>query len=330
MEARPPSIDVVVPTTGRPSLYRLLGALAVAHGPLPERLLLVHDRKDGGARLALERCPARLAPRVETLRGAGTGPAAARNLGWRASSAEWVSFLDDDVVPAVDWPARLVDDLAGLGDGVAGSQGRLEVPLARDRQPTDWERNVKNLEGARWATADMAYRRSALERVGGFDERFRRAYREDADLALRMAAAGYRLVRGSRLVTHPVGPADRWVSVRLQAGNADDVLMDALHGRGWRAAAGGAEGRFRRHVGTTVAGALALGGLAAGRRRVAASAAAAWVAGTVELAWARIAPGPRTADELATMVATSILIPPAATLYRLAGHLRKRRLLSPP
>ena len=43
----------------------------------------------------------------------------------------------------------------------------------------------------------MAYRRAALESVHGFDERFPRAYREDADLAVRVRRAGWRLTRGS-------------------------------------------------------------------------------------------------------------------------------------
>ena len=43
---------------------------------------------------------------------------------------------------------------------------------------------------ASWITADMTYRRSALAEVGGFDERFPRAFREDADLALRLQAGG--------------------------------------------------------------------------------------------------------------------------------------------
>jgi hypothetical protein len=205
---------------------------------------------------------------------------------------------------------------------VAGSQGRIRVPLPSGRAPTDWERNVKALEAARWATADLAYRRSALARVGGFDERFRRAYREDAELALRLLAAGYRIVRGLRTVEHPPGPTDRWVSVRLQAGNADDALMASLHGRGWRARAAAPRGRFPRHLAITLAGAVALGTALAGRRGAAALAGSAWLAGTAELAWARIAPGPRTREEVATMLLTSTLIPPAAVLYRLAGEVR--------
>ena len=309
------SVDVVVPTTGRPSLTRLLEALTAGGTPLPGSVFLVYDGEAEPPALPE-------GSRFRVLRGTGRGPAAARNAGWRASGAEWVAFLDDDVVPAPDWVERLLDDLRGVDGDVAGSHGRIRVPLPEDRRPTDWERNVKGLEDARWVTADMAYRRSALARVGGFDERFRRAYREDADLALRITAAGHRIVRGSRVVDHPPGPADRWVSVRLQAGNADDALMDALHGPGWRARAGAPPGRFRRHLAITAAAGLAVAATVAGRKRVAALAGAAYLAGTVELAWARVAPGPRTPDELATVARTSALIPPAAVFYRLAGTAR--------
>ena len=311
-----PSIDVVVPTTGRPSLSRLLDALARGTSPPPGNVFLVYDGEDAQVPAVPEDPPVRI------LRGPGRGPAAARNVGWHASGADWIAFLDDDVIPAPDWVDRLRDDLGGLDADVAGSQGRIRVPLPDGRRATDWERNVKALEDARWATADMSYRRSALERVGGFDERFRRAYREDADLALRVIAAGYRIVRGSRVVDHPPGPADRLISLRLQAGNADDALMDALHGPGWRAQAGAPPGRFRRHLATTVAAGLALAAVAGGRKRVAAVSGAVYVAGTAELAWARIAPGPRTPAEVATMAVTSALIPPAAVFYRVAGMLR--------
>ncbi len=173
----------------------------------------------------------------------------------------------------------------------------------------------------------MAYRRSALAAVGGFDERFPRAYREDADLALRVMAAGGGLVRGRRLVEHPPGPAGPWTSVRLQRGNADDPLMDALHGRGWRERAGAPRGRRRAHVVTSAAAALAAVAAALGHRRVAAAAGLAWAAATADFAWRRIAPGPRTPREVATMVATSAAIPPAATWHALRGLRGRGRLL---
>jgi histidinol-phosphate phosphatase family protein len=317
--------DVVVPTLGRPSLATLLDALGAQAEHLPGRVVLVWDRRDQDPR-ALLTGPPSLA--VTVVRAPGAGPAAARNAGWRAATAPWVAFLDDDVVPSPSWTADLAGDLAGLPPEVAGSQGVLRVPLPVGRRPTDWERHVHGLEGARWITADLAYRRSVLAELGGFDERFPRAYREDADLGLRMVCAGYRIVAGRRTATHPVRPADWLVSVRLQAGNADDALMRALHGPGWRAAAGVPRGRRARHLAVTAAGLLALGALAAGRRRLALAAAAGWVAGTAELASARVAPGPRTPAEVATMLVTSVMIPPAASWHWLAGLAAARRHLA--
>jgi histidinol-phosphate phosphatase family protein len=318
--------DLIVPTTGRASLGRLLAALDTAHGLPPRALILVDDRPQPDLAGLRATVPDGLSARVEALASRGRGPAAARNAGWRAARAEWVCFLDDDVVPPPDWRARLQADLRGLRPAVGASQGRIRVPLPADRRPTDWERNVAGLERARWATADMAFRRCALDAVGGFDERFPRAYREDADLALRLRAARYELVAGERQVLHPVAPADRWVSVRKQAGNADDALMAALHGRGWRARADAPPGRLPLHVLTTALGAGALA--AAGLRRARASAAlgAGWLAATGRFAFERIAPGPRTSDEIATMLVTSALIPPVATVDRAAGWIRARRL----
>jgi hypothetical protein len=209
------------------SLRLLLATLAARDGPAPGRVLVVDDRRDRSGALPLGGVAG-----VSVIEGRGAGPAAARNLGWRRATAEWVAFLDDDVVPGLSWLADLAHDLEGLEAEVAASQGRVRVPMPAGRRPTDWERNVRGLETARWATADMAYRRSVLEEVGGFDERFPRAYREDADLGLRVVRSGYRIVPGRRVVTHPVRVAGGMVSLRVQAGNADDVLMRGCTGGG--------------------------------------------------------------------------------------------------
>ena len=320
---------VVIPTVGRPSLAALLDGLATAGAPAPREVLVVDDRRRPTSPL-LHRVPLSLAGSVRVLPGSARGPAAARNVGWRAASSRWVAFLDDDVVPVDGWAARLADDVSGLPVEVVGSQGRIVVPLPSGRRLTDWERNVSGLESACWATADLAYRRAALARVGGFDERFPRAYREDADLGLRLAAAGGLIVRGERMVHHPVQPARWWVSVRLQAGNADDVFMRALHGPDWRQAAAAPAGRFVRHAATTGTGLAAAALALTGRKCVATVAATAWAAATAELAWARIAPGPRTSKEVASMVATSLILPPVATAHRLWGLITLRRRLAAP
>lgn len=311
-------VDIVVPTLGRPSLRTLLDAL----GPGDGRVFVVDDRPDRST-------PLDVPSWVTVLPGRGAGPACARNVGWRSSASEWIAFLDDDVVPPPGWRELLHDDVAALPDRVAGSQGQIDVPLPVHRRPTDWERNTAGLADARWATADMAYRRAALVEADGFDERFPRAFREDADLALRLRRAGWDLVRGQRRVLHPPRPVDRWVSVRMQRGNADDVLMRVLHGRRWRREAQAPPGRLRRHLAVTTALGLALAA-ATRRPRLGAAALVGWAAGTAELAWARIAPGPRTRREIATMLATSVALPPAATYHWARGWATARRRLRGP
>lgn len=324
-----PRYAVVIPTLARPSLHGLLDALERQPGPLPEEVVIVDDRPaEQGDALLADR-PAVAGVPLRVVRGWGCGPAAARNTGWRLTTAPWVAFLDDDVVVPVDWSRQLAQDLHGLAEDVAGSQARLVVPLPEGRAPTDWERSTAALASARWITADMTYRRAALLAVDGFDERFPRAYREDADLALRVREAGWRLVRGNRTTTHPVRPAPATMSVRTQRGNADDALLRRLHGPRWRTRAATGPGRLGRHIATTAAMTLALAGAPGARvsptarllTGVCASTAAALL---TEFAARRIAPGPRSAAEVVTMLWTSVAIPPTAVAHRLRGWWRHR------
>ncbi|MGP4097746.1 glycosyltransferase family 2 protein [Nonomuraea sp. KM90] len=335
-------ITVVIPTIGRPTLRDTLAAV----GPgVP--VVVVDDRKPADA-------PGLSLPaHVRVVRSGGRGPAAARNAGWRAAETPWVVFLDDDVIPEPGWAEAVWKDLVDLPDDVAGSQGRIVVPLPAGRRPTDAERNTAGLAEALWVTADMAYRRTVLEALDGFDERFPRAYREDADLALRVTRAGHRLVRGARATAHPVRSDGFWASVRFQRGNADDALMRRLHGPEWRAAIGGGPGRLRLHALTTAAGLAAalLAGAALATRRpadrrpadrlfaairrrpaaprvlpaLAVAAGGAWAALTAEFAWRRVAPGPRTPGEVLRMAVTSVVIPPVACAHRVRGEWRVRR-----
>ncbi len=304
-----PTVEVVVPTVGRASLQRTLAPLV---GRLP--VIVVDDRRGPDPPLTM---PAQ----VRVVRSGGRGPAAARNVGWRASGADWVAFVDDDVEPLADWVDALLDDLVTCPD-VAGSQGRVTVPVPMGRRLTDWERSTAGLETAVWATADLAYRRAALAAVGGFDERFSRAYREDADLGLRLVRAGWRIERGRRRVDHPVRPAPWRQSIRSQRGNADDVLMRAVHGPGWRAAASVPAGQRPWHLATT---ACLIGAALPGRWRR--PAALGWLVLTARFARLRIAPGPHTPREVATMLVTSAVLPAAAVWHWAGGWLQLPRLL---
>ncbi|MCW2712210.1 MAG: putative D,D-heptose 1,7-bisphosphate phosphatase [Marmoricola sp.] len=314
---------IVIPSIGRPSLRVLLEALAGGTESVTCPVVVVDDRAHG-ADLAAGLADVGLGD-LRVVRSGGGGPARARNIGWRHSRTPWVSFLDDDVVTDRDWYATLLSDLRTAGPGVAGSQGRVRVPLPGHRRPTDWERSTAGLATATWITADMSYRRSALAAVGGFDERFPRAFREDADLGLRITGSHGSITTGQRRVTHPVRAAGDWVSLRQQSGNADDFLMRAVHGADWRTRARAPRGRRVRHAVASTGAVVASFSLLAGYRRTAAAAMSTWLLGTAELAWARIQPGPRDSDELRRMLLTSAAIPFAATWHSVRGAWAHRR-----
>jgi beta-phosphoglucomutase-like phosphatase (HAD superfamily) len=171
------SFSLVIPTTGRGSLRALLGSLAACAGPLPEHVVVVDDRRAPHPPLSVD-VGGWPATRLRVLDSDGRGVAAARNVGWRGTSSDWVCFLDDDVTVEPTWLVALADDIDAAPPDVAASQ-------------------------ARRGTADVAYRRSVLEALRGFDERPGPAFREDADLALRAVASGSRLVAGNRVSTQP-------------------------------------------------------------------------------------------------------------------------------
>ncbi|WP_117215098.1 glycosyltransferase family 2 protein [Allorhizocola rhizosphaerae] len=285
-------VSIVVPTVGRASLHDLL-----------KRLKEQLPRNGNGVEVI-----------VVDDSASRRGPAAARNEGWHKATGEWVVFLDDDVLPGYTWWHYLQEDLDQPPD-VAGVQGQIVVP--NGHRQTDWSANTQRLSAAAWATADMAYRRSALQAVGGFDERFPRAYREDADLAFRVRRAAGRLVLGRRRTVHPVRQESRWISLKTQRGNADDALLRRLYGPGWQRRLSVPCGRRPVHFLTTAA----LLTMAVPRWRK--PAMLVWAATTAEFASTRKrnAPG----EPLPSLIATSVLIPPLAVAYWLRGWWTHRK-----
>lgn len=328
-------LEIVIPTVGRPSLADLLQDLVesfAACGTSPRRVIVVDDRAcvsapdaaSATASTIRDLLPAGPSTSITVLRSGSGGPARARNVGWRAAEAAWVAFVDDDVRVPTKWFSALLRDIDACQPHVAATQGNVTVPLDGATRPTDWQRNVGGLAGARYITADLAIRRAVLRSCDGFDERFRSAYREDAELALRVLQSGHAITWGSRRVEHPVRPAPWWISVAKQSGNADDALMRALHGRQWRAAVESPAGARSRHVSVALLTLGALVARVAGQRRLSVLAALASMTMVVRFGWQRIAPGPRSAREIAAMAVTSVAIPFAATAHAVRGWVRWR------
>ncbi|HEU4616558.1 MAG TPA: glycosyltransferase, partial [Gammaproteobacteria bacterium] len=190
-----PRISVVVPSYQRLHLlHRCLAALAQSDLPAREfEIVVVHDGPSKAVRRLVQCWRSKLessgGPEVRYRSPRHNGPAAARNVGWRIARGEIVAFTDDDTVPDAGW---LSSALAAFdARGLDAAWGKIVMPLGL--QPTDYELDAARLGQAEFATANCFCRKRVLEDVGGFDERFAIAWREDSDLYFRLLAAGARV-----------------------------------------------------------------------------------------------------------------------------------------
>ena len=318
-----PRVSVVVPTYQRAELLRrcLRALLHQSIGPRAYEVIVVDDGREDTVRDLVREMAAPDAPALRYLRPPGRGPAGARNLGWRAARAPLVAFTDDDTIAHPYWLARGAAALCALPECPALA-GRVIVPLecAPSQRPSDHERMTQGLQHAEFVTANAFVRRDALARIGGFDERFLRAWREDADLQFRLMQHAGPVGRcDDARVLHPVRH-ERWgVCLRQQRNTYFDALLYKKHPRLYRE-------RIRRVppwdyyaiVAATLA-ALVLVVLGAGAAAAVADALA--LAGVLRLAWQRLRPTRRTPAHVAEMLATSALIPFLSVYWRARGAL---------
>jgi glycosyltransferase involved in cell wall biosynthesis len=223
-------LSVIVPTHKRPELLRRCLASLASQTMDRDRyeVIVVDDGADEGTRQVVEEQASKTsAPAIRYLamprRG---GPAAARNRGWRIAAGSTIAFTDDDCIALPGWLAAGCSAL--LDRHVSGVWGKIVVPIPEP--PTDHELTTKGLEQSPCATANCFYRREALEQVGGFDERFALAWREDSDLQFMLLARHHRLRPcDEAVVVHPVRPAPWGISLQQQRNNYYNALLYKKH-----------------------------------------------------------------------------------------------------
>ncbi|WP_119154951.1 glycosyltransferase family 2 protein [Caldimonas tepidiphila] len=322
-----PRLSVVIPTFRRPDLLArcLEAVMAQTLAPEAYEVIVVDDGQTEDTREKVESI-ARAhpqGPRLHYLRPDGTrGPAAARNRGWRAARAPWIAFTDDDTRPERDWLAEAERAIAAAGAEVA-LRGRVVVPV--EGEFTDHAKMTKGLETADFVTANAFVERAALAAVGGFDERFLRAWREDSDLCFMLQQHCGPVGRApGAVVVHPVREAPWGLSLRQQANVYFDALLYKKHPRRYRAEIRPVPPwRYYAIVASTLAGCGSLLWGAAGPALLLFAFALAAIAG---FALERLRDTSRSARHVAEMVLTSAAIPFLSVYWRLAGAWRFRVL----
>ncbi|HEX5166995.1 MAG TPA: glycosyltransferase [Thermomicrobiales bacterium] len=319
-------VSVVVPTFNRPDLLdRCLNALVNQEmEPWSFEIVVADDAASEATCHRVEHWAGAACERgtfVCYVRTCGRrGPAAARNTGWRAARGEIIAFTDDDCVPLPGWLAAGLSAFTGT---VAAVDGRVVMPLPAE--PTDYEKNAAGLEQAEFVTANCFYRRDVLDAVGGFDEQFRAAWREDSDLFFRVLDLKQPVGHApDAIVIHPIRPGRWGVSIGQQQKTIYNALLYRKHPERYRERIQAAPPwRYYRIVGAL---ATAFGAGLLGRRRTSLVAAGVWAVMTGRFCVERIAETSRRPAHVAEMIVTSAIIPPLAVYWRIRGAIRYRVL----
>ncbi len=317
--------SIVIPTYRRPDLLeRCLEAVARQDFPAADYEVIIADDGDDLTTLQLverqaEKCREQGGPEVHYVSVMQTqGPAGARNAGAELARGRVLALTDDDTIPNSQW---LASGIAGIDAGADAVTGRTIVPLICSK-PTDYERDVARLGEAEFVTANCFVRTTVFHELGGFDERFTRAWREDSDLHFRLLDHGYVIEQAPEaIVVHPVRPARWGASLQQQRKSQDNALLYKKHPE-----------RYRERIQSSpplsyYAGIAGLAGFAIARRRnraLARASLALWTANTLRFTARRLQGASMAPGHVAEMLVTSALIPVLSVFWRLRGAVRHR------
>jgi len=195
---QPMEVTVVVPTSGRAGYLEVtLDSLRGQRSAVAHELLVVDDGSTDATPEVAERYGARL-----VRHGERRSLNAARNTGLREAGGELIAFVDDDVFVPTGWldalaeGARRHPDADAFGGPIrARFEGHAPRGCGREDPPiTTLDLGPEDAEAQMVWGANFAVRRSAVDRIGEFDESFDRGHGDEEEWLMRLRAAGGRIV----------------------------------------------------------------------------------------------------------------------------------------
>lgn len=108
-----------------------------------------------------------------------------RNRALKYAIGKYVFFTDGDCIVSKNWLAEGLKYFSHMN--CVGVEGKI-CYVSENYEPVFSDHICTNYQGSLFMTGSMAYLRSIIEKVGGFDEKF--SYHEDRDIALRIKRYG--------------------------------------------------------------------------------------------------------------------------------------------
>jgi GT2 family glycosyltransferase len=191
-DIRWPRISVVVCTyNGSKTIRDCMEGLLGLEYPDFEVIVVDDGSTDGSAEIVRQ-----YGFRVITTKNHGLS--SARNTGMKAATGEIVAYLDDDAYPDPDWLTYLA---AGFMNSRHAAFGGPNIPPKGDGRIAECVANapggpvhvlVSDQQAEHIPGCNMAFRKAALQEIGGFDPGFRTAG-DDVDVCWRLQEKGFTL-----------------------------------------------------------------------------------------------------------------------------------------
>jgi glycosyltransferase involved in cell wall biosynthesis len=194
-----PKVSVIVPTRNRAAYLRMcLDALIAQIYPGSQlEVLVVDNESTDDTQTVVSEAAARARFPIHYFRKDNQGPAVSRNYGAARGTGEFLAFTDSDCLPSPNWLHSGISEIVRWWE--TGLVCGPIVPISGDGAESLLVHQVDGSthDDGIYPTANIIYRRSVFEALGGFDEQFG-AYSwgppvggDDTDLGWRVRRAGY-------------------------------------------------------------------------------------------------------------------------------------------
>jgi glycosyltransferase involved in cell wall biosynthesis len=312
-------ISVVIPTYNRPSLLKncisslcdqtlgieLYEIIIVSDGPDKESKKVVLEFAEKHNNIIYLSLPEK------------KGPAAARNLGWQNAKGVLIAFTDDDCLPDALWLDAIWKHYKNEPE--VAFTGKVVVPTSDD--PTDFELNIKGLETGDFVTANCVVTKATLQAIGGFDENFTLAWREDSDLEFKLLQRQVPITRlEDAIVFHPARKAPWGVSIKEQRKTMFNALLFKKYPELYRQ-------RIRKqplwkYYFTLLFFFIFITSVLLSITTLSIIAFVGWLLLTIQFIYRRLAATRKSAGHIFEMIATSILIPFLSIYWTIYGSIK--------
>lgn len=204
-----PFVSVVIPTYNRVELLRNC-LLSFADQTYPKdkfEIIVINDGSTDNTEEMVTDLMSKFQCKLKYIKQHNQGVTRARNRGIIESEGIYIGFTSDDIIADPYWIEAAIDCFSD--NDVVGVEGII-VPTV-DSKITPFTHYTISLKPRRFLAANIFFKKSILDEVQRFDERFNIHVREDTDIALTVLERGYEIIFSEKvIIKHPAYMSKHW------------------------------------------------------------------------------------------------------------------------